>query len=483
MSRQRSASGARIAGDDLQFLVAWIEVLRALLPRSDVTAIAIEAQHAGNVDDVVVHHADAPDEYMQVKFAVDAKMLVNLDLLMKVEDSGSSSLIQKFHASWKTIGGRGRSEMQLVTNRAPDPDDPLCSLLNGRDSKLTYALERGTSRTNKARDELTEHLDITDKDLVEMLEHLTFRCGESYASLLRHAADLMNSLGMASDRPDVERGMGLVREWVAQGQRLLTVEDAVSAVDGLGLRREDPMPVFLVQAISEDAYPDEADVALNWVDHYLGEAPAIRRELVDRDLYLTTLQPQLLDAAEELLRSEPGKVFVKGAMRLDTWFAVGAALPKVRGVELSCRQKDRIWSTDDDREPAEIDVGGPTKLDRGADLAVIVSVSDDASIEALNYVAGSNLSVSRVVEIRLVGGVSDEAVSGGGHAVSAAAAIRNAVRKLVAGQGADAVHLFLATPASLALFLGHRWNRIAPTTVYADLGAGRGYAAAFRIDA
>jgi hypothetical protein len=34
----------------------------------------------------------------------------------------------------------------------------------------------------------------------------------------------------------------------------------------------------------------------------------------------------------------------------------------------------------------------------------------------------------------------------------------------------------------LALLLGHRWNRIAPTVVYEDLAA-LGYEAAFRVSA
>jgi hypothetical protein len=483
MNRQRSSSGARIAGDDLQHLVAWIEVLRALLPRSDVTAIAVEARDAGNVDDVVVSHAATVDEYMQVKFAVDAKKLINLDLLTGTDDKSKTSLIQKFHQSWKKLNGEDPPAMQLVTNRSPDPADPLCSLLTGRDSKLTYALERETAKTNAARDELVAHLGMPADDLVDMLEHLTFRCGESYSTLLRHAADLMNGLGMSFQIDDVQRGIDLVRTWVAEGYRHLTIEEIAEQVEDLGLRLEDPMPVLLVQAILDDANPDEADVALNWVEHYIGDEPGVRRELVDNSLYQTTFQPQLIEAAEAILQSEPSKVFVKGAMRLETWFAAGAALPKVRRVELSCRQYDEIWSTNDPRQDAGVEIEAVAEPGRGSELAVVVSVSDDASAEVVGYLSETEAPIGQIVEVRIAAGVGDDSVGGGGHAVTAAEGIRNAVRKLVAETKAERVHLFLATPGSLALFLGHRWNRIAPTTVYADLGAGQGYAPAFRIGA
>ena len=51
-----------------------------------------------------------------------------------------------------------------------------------------------------------------------------------------------------------------------------------------------------------------------------------------------------------------------------------------------------------------------------------------------------------------------------------------------AAHGHPRVHLFLATPMGLALLLGHRWNRVAPTIVYEDLAA-LGYEAAFTISA
>ena len=45
------------------------------------------------------------------------------------------------------------------------------------------------------------------------------------------------------------------------------------------------------------------------------------------------------------------------------------------------------------------------------------------------------------------------------------------------------VHLFLAGPMGLALLLGHRWNRVAATVVYEDLGASTGDVDAFTISA
>jgi hypothetical protein len=80
-------------------------------------------------------------------------------------------------------------------------------------------------------------------------------------------------------------------------------------------------------------------------------------------------------------------------------------------------------------------------------------------------------------------GAHDQSVAGPGQAVAYAQALRNGVREQLETARADRVHLFLAGPGGLALLLGHRWNRVAPTVVYEDLGPGRGYVAAFTIAA
>jgi hypothetical protein len=65
--------------------------------------------------------------------------------------------------------------------------------------------------------------------------------------------------------------------------------------------------------------------------------------------------------------------------------------------------------------------------------------------------------------------------------VAVAQSVRDQVRNAVRSHPGTAIHLFLACPAALALDLGHRWNRIADTTVYEDLNGS--YQAAFTIEA
>lgn len=97
-----------------------------------------------------------------------------------------------------------------------------------------------------------------------------------------------------------------------------------------------------------------------------------------------------------------------------------------------------------------------------------------------SFLQDRQIPVGRLLILGPPGGPRDNAIAGPEEACSLAVGIRDAARR--AGRGHERVHLFLATPMGLAVLLGHRWNRVAPTVVYEDLAA-LGYEAAFTISA
>jgi hypothetical protein len=101
----------------------------------------------------------------------------------------------------------------------------------------------------------------------------------------------------------------------------------------------------------------------------------------------------------------------------------------------------------------------------------------------VSWITAAALPVRNLLTLLPVEGAHDQSVAGPGEAIAYAQVLRNAVRAELERAPADRVHLFLAGPGALALLLGHRWNRVAPTAVYEDLGPGRGYIQAFIVDA
>ncbi len=483
-SRGRSASGARLAGDDYQHLVAWCWTLRALLPGRAIAAIEVEAPDAGNVDDVVLEHQKPPHHYLQVKFAVDATSPVNTAWLTRPTPSDGPSLLQRFHASWQRLradAGGVEPVMWLVTNRDLDPADPALTGRDGRTQTIARALAvaRPGSAAGHARAEWAMHLGVDEDELLTMLGSLRFDTGRGDAAERQHAADLMVAQGLRADEQAVALGIATVRAWVADGRRRFDLAELRAEVDRLNLRVMDPSCVLLVQAIDRHPHPEDATATLDWVDLFDGDDPFTRRRPRDPAAWEMRMRPELRTAVDRLRALECQRVLVRGALRLPAWFTVGNTCAAVTGMTVACQQGGRLWASDepaagDNRLTVQETATGP-----GGELAVALAITTDPTDDIHDYLAAVRLPVGTLATIAPAAGAGNQAITGPGHAVAVALAVRDEVRRLARVTGAQRLHLFLACPGGLALLLGHWWNRVPTTQLYEDLGAGRGYSPAF----
>ena len=114
-----SATGARIAGDDYQWLHAWRACMEAL--HHDLTkntdnptiAVGIEEPCVGNGDDVVRHRQRPPHSYSQVKYAVDHRTPLNLDYL------DDEKVLKKMLAAHKSLTKDGHPSRCVWSPTAP----------------------------------------------------------------------------------------------------------------------------------------------------------------------------------------------------------------------------------------------------------------------------------------------------------------------------------------------------------------------------
>jgi hypothetical protein len=273
----------------------------------------------------------------------------------------------------------------------------------------------------------------------------------------------MAALGLRSDDQAVNLGIGLVRGWVIQGRTRFDRTDLQAQIDTLELHTADPRCVLLIQAIDRDPHPEDATVRLDWVDRFAGDTAAERRRPHDPAAWESQLRPELRRAVTQLRTVGCQRTLVRGPMRLATWFTVGFECAQVTGMTVACHRGGRLWTSD---EPALTDVQlnvQETLIGRGDELAVVVAVAYDPSVAVGQYLAAAGLPVGRLATLSSATRPSDQAVTGPGHAVALAQAIRNQVRQLADASRTPRLHLVLACPAGLALLLGHRWNRV-PTT-------------------
>jgi hypothetical protein len=103
-------------------------VLRTQRADSTITELAVEADSAGNVDDLTLRHSGGPAEYWQVKASVDATSPLTEAWLFE-HPKGKKSLLQRLHASWQKLrpGHDLPPKIVLATTKAIDPSDP-CTL-------------------------------------------------------------------------------------------------------------------------------------------------------------------------------------------------------------------------------------------------------------------------------------------------------------------------------------------------------------------
>jgi hypothetical protein len=473
-----SASGARLTGDDTQHAIAWYHALLSLRPRAGITSIAVEAARAGNVDDVVVRHATPPDDYLQVKAAVAAAHPATIAWLTAPTARGGPSILQRFHQFFARASAAGESpHLQLITNRSIDPADPILTLRDRHDRVADRLRRAMTRRVVAARTALGEHLAISDEELCTFLDHLRLRTDASEATWTEAIRHISVALGLDDSDPAVRMGVSEVREWVKTSRSEKTPGNIDAAVDRLGLRVAEPWETLVVQALDTEADTQDATVLLDWVDRFLGDEARTRRGLRNPGDWNTVLHDELVEAERAL---QTKRVLVRGQARLPVWFTVGTRLGRTRGYHVARMQNGEMWSTD--RRPRalpELDASTLHEPVPGEPLALSVAVSADPSADAAQHLA-AHLPAAGHLRVALRTGIGSHALDGADHAWATALALRDEVRRIAVQASPSVLHLFLATPAGLALLLGHVWDRVPDTQTYEDL-AVNGYEPAFLI--
>jgi hypothetical protein len=488
-----SPSGVRRGGDRFQDLFVLAGALTLLRRHRGYTQLEVEARGVSSLDDVILRAGNGKHEYGQVKWATNPADLLNEDFLLKRKDTGTS-ILQKLYKGWGKVSNARDGEgspaptLRLITNRAPDPSDPLLGHLDGRfDTLVPFAADvTSSSAAGQALARWCEHLEASRAELLAMLARLQFVIGRSVSAEIEAVRNLMDANGFDDSDRAIDLALSAVQRWVINGRRVLTAGDVAETLTSLGLERREPSAILSVQAIDTDPLADEADEVLNWLPLYDGDSP--RARIVPREQSAWAHMASQLDAAAAAIEARGlHSTIVRGAMRQATRFRVGIALPHTRGHELTWRQVHQSWKTTAAKMPAPV-TAVTTELEPaadggGPDLVVAVAVSTDPTADVLRYIEQAGIPAAAVLTVAPDDGVQDQSVNGAGHAIALAEAIRNAARAAVAAHGARTVHLFLAGPGGLALILGHRWNRVAPTVVYEHRGVGLGYVPAFDVDA
>ena len=279
----------------------------------------------------------------------------------------------------------------------------------------------------------------------------------------------MRLAGLRHDDEAVTVGRTLVRDWVTNGTGPQTRDDIRRQVADRNLLARDGTLVLAVNAIDNAATSMQPNVVIDIVDLYDGGDSFSRVKLRDPDDWANKVAPAVQGAARQLETFGPRRVHVVGWLRLPLWFAIGRALPDVRGWVLSLDQRNVEWATDAVHEDAPVRVLLDEDVGGGDDIAIAIAMTHDPTAEVRQYLDTGGPPVRRLLMLGPEGEPGPTSVPSAGWAAAWVRNARDRARAAATSIGAPRAHLFMAAPAGVALMLGHQWNLMPPTMVYEHL--------------
>lgn len=495
-SQPMRKTGPLLSGFRYQHLFTWLQCLEMLRTTNSrgsrdnkVQQVDIEANGAGNFDDLVVHYASGRKKYMQTKWAHDDREAMNTEYLLK-HKGGKNSLFEKFIHSWqryfRELDG-SMYDIALVSNMNAARDDVLMEFLDSDTEQISSKVREGGARSKQGilRRTLREHAQVSEETLLEFLEKMEFKLAYNGGFLERQAKNYMDLLGMKCDDEALERGVRWISQKPYEGRIRLDRETVECGIKQLDLwDKERNTAVLSVATLLRDDYAEESDFSLDWWELFEGDGPGVRRRPRAPATW-AQLHDDILETPRKMPR-DCSRIKLRGSIRLAPAFVVGTAFPKVQNYEVEYYKGD-MWRSDE--APGEM---APLKrevydFDHGGDLAVLVNGAiaspqskeegeeDPYAIaisEVNNFIRTQRTPVDRLVCLSHPGS-HDKCLKSCSDLNDFVVSVRDKVRSEVRGR--TRIHLFLAVPLGVSLLLGHRWNRMTDQTlVYEDVSGKTG---------
>lgn len=466
---------AAIRGDDYQHAIGWFWASQCLND-SDIESVSIEDAGAGAFDDVVVRRRSGlPTTYWQVKTSNYGSGVVDEAWLTTPATVRGRSPLQRFHDTWRELHAAGGAfELALVTNRQYDHNDCFVGDLRDlRSEKINVErLRSATAGSNigKARARWCNHLGIDMDELAEFLADVKWQTSEAESSWDNRCKPLMRAAGLRADGQAVAVGKTLVRGWVTQGSGPQSRDEIRRQVAEQNLLAREGSLVLAVHAVDRRPTPVQPNVEVEFVDLFDGDDSFSRRQMRDPQDWERVVAPALANAARDLDAYLTRRVHIVGSLRLPVWFAVGRALPDVRGWVLTLDQRDVEWSTAATPEPTTARILTDERTGEGSELALALALTHDPQPAVREFLAAQGEGIGHLLTFGPEGDLGQNSVPGDSWALAWVRDVRERARARAQELGARRVHLFMAVPAGVALMLGHNWNLMPATTVYEHMG-------------
>lgn len=226
-------------------------------------------------------------------------------------------------------------------------------------------------------------------------------------------------------------------------------------------------PILIYTAIAPEDNPMHPGLRFDWTAFSGGESRAI----VPSSQWNQKLMAEL-QATRSLIENHrhTKRIRLVGNRRLSACLAIGSVFSAVRGYTIDMEYRGELWSTDtySTNETAEYSLAHQTVGEAGENLIITIGIFRDIVPEVEMNLEKFGLTNMPMLHIQ-----GDRPIISSQQTNLVAGQIKALIIKHLQWAGSKRIHLFIAGPAHLALFLGHRLDGTAPINCYAWISNSR----------
>jgi hypothetical protein len=222
----------------------------------------------------------------------------------------------------------------------------------------------------------------------------------------------------------------------------------------------------------EEDQQSRREIYFSWAEFFGGE----ERTYPEPQLWNDRLLRELKETKRWILDARTTRrIRLSGNRRLSASVALGSVFSAVAGFSIETVDRNGlIWATDthpDGNTPLYQITGSPLSKSKGEPLqrvAISIGILRDISEEVDNYLANQGLAELPKMHLR-----GDAPIESPQQANLAVRELKKYITDAVSQTEAQQIDLFLAGPAQLAIFLGHRLNATAEVMCYERVTANK----------
>ncbi len=236
-----------------------------------------------------------------------------------------------------------------------------------------------------------------------------------------------------------------------------------------------PIRVYVAMNDSEVS-PGANTLWFAWQPFFGGEARSYRPP----EVWNLQMLGELRETKDWILANRYGRrIHVSGTYRLSTAFAIGYTFSAVSGFSIDMDYRGTLWPTDNhavsETPDYPLHIAGSYRDTRGERLVVSIGIIRDIVKDVEANLEQHGLNGMPTLHIQ-----GDNPITSSQQANLLAKNIKQHVSVALATSGARQIALFIAGPAYVPLFLGHRFNATAAIQCYEQSGTG-GYVPTCRL--